>query len=179
MLNVSILVWTSIAGMSRLRIICATACLIVLFAVAAEPARAQSSTTKTAKNPSPELVGQLTKQLSITPKQAMGGAGALFGFAKSRLSAADFSKVAAAVPGMSGLLKASPSTSSSAGGISGLSSLAGSLPGGANGLASIAASFQKLGLSPDMVGKFVPVLAQFVQARGGTSTASLLGAALK
>ena len=167
------------AEMNRLQIICATACLIVLFGVTAELAQAQSSTTRTAKNPSPALVGQLTKQLSVTPKQAMGGAGALFGFAKSRLSAANFSKVAAAVPGMSGLLKAAPSTSSSTGGLSGLSGLAGSLPGGANGLASVAASFQKLGLSPDMVGKFVPVLTQFVQARGGTSTASLLGSALK
>ncbi len=167
------------AEMNRLQIIFATACLIVLFAVRAEPAQAQSSTTKTAQNPSPELVGQLTKQLSITPKQAVGGAGALFGFAKNRLSAADFGKVAAAVPGMSGLLKAAPSTSSSTSGLSGLSGLAGSLPGGANGLASVAASFQKLGLSPDMVGKFVPVLTQFVQARGGTSPASLLGGALK
>lgn len=167
------------AEMNRLQIICATACLIVLFAVTGEPAQAQSPTAKTAKNPSPALVGQLTKQLSITPKQATGGAGALFGFAKSRLSAANFSKVAAAVPGMSGLLKAAPSTSSSTDGLSGLSGLAGSLPGEANGLASVAASFQKLDLSPDMVGKFVPVLTQFVQARGGTSTASLLGSALK
>jgi hypothetical protein len=85
------------AEMNRLKIIYVTACLIVLFAVTAELAQAQSSTTKTGKSPSPALVGQLTKQLSITPKQAMGGAGALFGFAKSRLSAADFSKVAASM----------------------------------------------------------------------------------
>src|SRR5579864_5865518 len=103
-------------AMNRLKIICATACLTVLFAVAAETAQAQSSATKFAKNPSPELVGQLTKQLSVTPRQARGGAGALFGFAKSRLSVADFSKVDAAVPGMSGLLKAAPSTTSSSSG---------------------------------------------------------------
>ncbi len=167
------------AEMNRLKIICATACLTVLFAVAAETAQAQSSATKFAKNPSPELVGQLTKQLSVTPRQARGGAGALFGFAKSRLSVADFSKVAAAVPGMSGLLDAAPSTSSSSGGLSGLSGLADSLPGGASSLVSVAGAFEKLGLSPDMVGKFVPVLTQFVQARGGTSTASLLRGALK
>ena len=167
------------ADMNRLKIMYVTACLIVLFAVTAELAQAQSSTTRTGKNPSPALVGQLTKQLSITPNQAMGGAGALFGFAKSRLSAADFSKVAAAVPGMRGLLKAAPSNSFSTGGLSGLSGLAGSLPGSVNGPASVLASFQRLGLSPVMVGKFVPVLTQFVQARGGTSTASLLGGALK
>jgi len=165
------------AEMNRLQIAGAVACLIVLFAVTAGPGQAQSWSIK--KNPSPALVGQLTKQLSITPTQATGGAGALFGFAKSRLSAAEFSKVDAAVPGMRGLLKAAPSTSPATGGLAGLSGLAGSLPGQAGGLATVAGSFQKLGLSPSMIGKFVPVLTQFVQARGGTSTASLLGKALQ
>jgi hypothetical protein len=82
----------------------------------------------------------------------MGGAGALFGFAKSRLSAGDFSKVAAAVSGMSGLLKAAPSTSSSTAGLSGLSGLASSLPGGTNGLFSVAASFQRLASRPTWSG---------------------------
>lgn len=163
---------------NRLQLNWATACLIVGLTVSAQLAQAQ---TATLKNPSPALVGQLTKQLSITPKQATGGAGALFGFAKSRLSAADFSKVSAAVPGMSGLLRAAPSTAPSTGGLAGLAGSlpAGSIPAGAGGLASVAGSFQKLGLSPSMVGKFVPVLTQFVQARGGASTASLLGGALK
>ena len=100
----------------------------------------------------------------------------MFGYAKSRLSAAEFRKVAAAVPGMKGLLKAAPAASPAAGGLSGL---AGSLPGQAGGLATVAGSFQKLGLSPGMISKFVPVLTQFVQARGGTGTASLLGKALQ
>jgi hypothetical protein len=124
---------------------------------------------------SPELVGQLTKGLSITPAQATGGAGTLFGLAKSRLNPADFSKVAAAVPGMNNFLKAAPSTDN----VSGLSSLAGSLPGGMGGLASTAASFEKLGLSPGMAGKFVPILTKFVESKGGASTASLLSGALK
>src|SRR6516225_3924666 len=94
---------------------------------------------------SPELVGQLTNGLSVTPQQATGGAGALFGLAKSKLSPADFGKIAAVVPGMDSFLKAAPST----GGGSGLSSLTGSLPGNVGGLASAATSFQKLGLSPD------------------------------
>ena len=124
---------------------------------------------------SPELVSQLTKGLSITPAQATGGAGALFGLAKSRLSTADFSKVAAAVPGMNNFLKAAPPTDN----MSGLSSLAGSLPGGMGGVASTAASFEKLGLSPGMAGKFVPILTKFVESKGGASTASLLSGALK
>jgi hypothetical protein len=124
---------------------------------------------------SPELIGQLTKGLSVTPQQATGGAGALFSLAKSRLSPADFNKIAAVVPGMGSFLKAAPSTN----GGSGLSDITGSLPGNLGGLASAATAFQKLGLSPDMVGKFVPILTNFVQNKGGANIASLLSGALK
>lgn len=125
---------------------------------------------------SPELVGQLTKGLNITPQQATGGAGALFGVAKSRLSPGDFKQIAAVVPGMGSFLKAAPST----GGGSGLSGLTGSLPGNmGGGLASAASAFQKLGLSPDMVAKFAPILTSFVQSKGGATVANLLSGALK
>jgi hypothetical protein len=124
--------------------------------------------------PSPELVNSLTKNLSVTPKQAVGGAGALFSVAKSRLSPADFGKISTAVPGMSSFLKAAPSTSGGMG-IPGV----GSLPGNLGGMASAATAFQKLGLSPDMVGKFVPVLTSFLQAKGGSGVAGLLSGALK
>ncbi|HKF47640.1 MAG TPA: DUF2780 domain-containing protein [Terracidiphilus sp.] len=125
--------------------------------------------------PSPELVGDLTKGLSVTPHQATGGAGALFSLAKSRLSAADFGKIAAVVPGMSGFLKAAPSVS----GGSGLAGMASMLPGSAGGLASAASAFQKLGLSPGMVEKFAPILLNFVHAKGGAGVASLLSGAFK
>ena len=153
------------------------ACLAALSVVFVRDSFAQAPPAEIAKSPSPELVGQLTKALSISPAQATGGAGALFGLAKSRLSPVDFSKVATAVPGMDGLLKAAPSVSKSP--ASGLSGLAGSLPGGLGGLASVAGSFKKLGLSPEMAAKFVPLLTQFVQSKGGASVASLLGGALK
>ena len=152
--------------MNRVRVI---ACLSVVFLLG------QFGFAQKATPASPELVGQLSKELSITPAQATGGAGALFGVAKSRLSLADFSKVSAAVPGMGSFLKAAPAPDNT----SGLSSLTSSLPGGLGGLASAAGSFQKLGLSPDMVGKFVPILTKFVEGKGGASAASLLSGALK
>jgi len=152
---------------STRRITVACLSIIAFIALQAIPVYAQAA--------SPELVGQLTKGLSITPHQATGGAGALFGLAKSRLNPTDFGKVAAVVPGMGSFLKAAPSTS----GGSGLSGLTGSLPGNVGGMASEAAAFQKLGLSPDMVGKFVPIMTNFVQAKGGTNVASLLSGALK
>ena len=151
-------------------------CVTVVTILASSAVQAQIGSS--ALTASPELVSQLTKQLSVSPAQATGGAGALFNLAKTRLSAGDFSKVAAAVPGMSSFLKAAPSEDSSSAS-STLSGLGGSLPGGMGTLASTAGAFEKLGLSPAMAGKFVPILTQFVQTKGGTGVASLLSGALK
>src|ERR1700761_2705470 len=73
----------------------AIACLSMVVFIAAQTIPAHGL-----QPASPELVGELTKGLSITPQQATGGAGALFGAAKSRLSPDNFSKIAAVVPGM-------------------------------------------------------------------------------
>jgi hypothetical protein len=166
-------------GVKRLRNLIETSCVFVVLAAAAAPAQAQGAITTAARSPNPALVGQLSKQLSITPLQATGGAGTLFGLAKSRLSAPEFSKIAAVVPGMNGLLKAAPAAHPLNGGLSGISGLSNGLPGGAGGLVSAATSFQKLGLSPDKVSKFVPILTQFVQSRGGANVASLFSKGLK
>jgi hypothetical protein len=121
------------------------------------------------------LIKELTKGLSITPTQARGGAGTLFGLAKSRLSADEFSKVSSAVPGMSGLLKAAPALSKS----SEFSGLESELPGNMGRMAEAAEAFHKLGLSPEMAAKFVPIMSKFVKTKGGSSTAALLEKALK
>ena len=154
---------------TRIHIVLITACLVACFEAAVGQAQIPS-----AKNPSPELVDQLTKELSITPEQATGGAGALFGLAKTRLSPDQFSQVSKAVPGMDGLLKAAPKPKGGA-----LGSVTSSLPGAGGGLASTAVAFKSLGLSPDMASKFVPVMTNFVGSKGGAGTASLLTGALK
>jgi len=159
----------------RLLTICAAAWLCGLLVLAGVQLQAQSSVAQPAKSSSSELVGQLTKALSITRPQARGGAGALFALAKSRLSAEEFSKVSAAVPGMNSLLKAAPASAEN----SELSSLESSLPGGMGRMAEVAEAFHKLGLSPEMAGKFVPVMTKYVESKGGLSTASLLEKALK
>jgi len=135
-----------------------------------------AATTAAAANPSPDLVGRLTKKLSITPEQATGGAGAIFGLAKSRLSADQFGKVAAAVPGMDGLLKAAPAPSASTAAMGALGS---ALPSNVGGLASLAGSFKSLGLSPEMASKMVPILTNFVSKNGGKDVGSLFAGALK
>ena len=129
------------------------------------PASAQAAAAAKA---SPELIGALSKEIGATPEQAAGAAGALFGVAKSRLKADEFSQVANAVPGMAALLGAAPAAG-------GLSQIAGS----AAGLASAASAFSKLGLKPEMVAKAVPILTSFVTKSGGASVGSLLAGVLK
>ena len=125
---------------------------------------------------SPELVGDLVKDLGITPNQAQAGAGTLFGVAKSRLSAADFAKVAGAVPNMGGLLAAAPGA---VGTKSSLEALAGQATGGLGSMAAAAGTLSKLGLKPETIAKFAPSLIKAVESKGGAEVGKLLAGALK
>jgi hypothetical protein len=167
----------SMARYSCLAIACA-----LFIVVSASDGYAQTAASKAATaavKASPGLVGELSKQMNATPEQSAGAAGALFGVAKSRLNANQFSQVAKAVPGMDSLLKAAP-TGGGGGGIGGaLGGAASALGGSAGGLANAASAFSKLGLSPEMVSKAIPVLVSFVTKSGGANVGSLLAGALK
>jgi hypothetical protein len=117
-----------------------------------------------------QFIGSLAKEMGgATTQQAEGAAGAIFGLAKSRLSPADFTKVSAAVPGMDGLLKAAPA----------MGAMSGAMGGAMGGLSSLAGSFSKLGLSPDMVAKAIPVVTNYVTKTGGAEVGKLLANVLK
>ena len=83
---------------------------------------------------------------------------------------------------MSQLLSAAPSLAGSNGG--GLMGSAVNALGGGSGMgnmakmAMLANSFQSLGLGSSMVSRFIPVILQYVQMQGGTSTMGLLQSAL-
>ena len=131
-----------------------------------------------------ELIQQLIGNLGINEGQAKGGAGLLFNLAKEKLGSGDFQQIADKVPGMNDLLKAAPA---SGGGMMGaLGSMASAFGGGLGGkmeglgnLANLAGGFSQLGLSADMIGKFVPVVLSFVQSQGGDSLKGLLEKVLK
>ena len=129
-----------------------------------------------------ELIQMLTSNLGINDDQAKGGAGMLFNMAKEQLGTGDFQQIADKVPGIDDLMSAAPATdsdgNSSGGGVMGmLGSVASSLGGSAGGLgslATLAGGFSKLGLDTDMVGKFIPVVLQYVQGQGGDGVKGLL-----
>ncbi len=127
---------------------------------------------------SPDLTAALAQELGSTPEQAAGAAGALFGVAKKKASPTDFASITKAVPGMVALLKAAPALGKTSGGKSGASALS-QMAGAAGGLAGAASAFQALGLSPDLVGKAIPVLTSFVTKSGGADVGKLLAGVLK
>ena len=122
-----------------------------------------------------KLIGQLVDLLGVTQSQAEGGAGAVFKEAKNNMSAGDYSQLLSAVPGIDSLIKAAPE----GGGLAGkASSLFGSSSDSVKGMVVLTDSFSKLGLSPDMVGKYTDVILDFVQSEAGQQTMTLLKNAL-
>ena len=116
------------------------------------------------------LISALTKELKITPEQAMGGAGALFNYAKEELPVDDFKKVSEAVPDMKGYLDAIPDL----GGGKSSTGLLGKATEALVGMPAVTKAFDKLGLSPDMVGMFTPILVNYVDDKGGKAVGELL-----
>ena len=121
-----------------------------------------------------DLVGLLTKNLGVTDQQAEGGAGAIFNSAAQQMSAEDFTTISDALPEVDSLMAAAPAADTGSGTLGGLSSMLSKGGGGMASLADLAGSFSKLGLSGDMVGKFIPIVLEYAQAQGGDEIAGLL-----
>ena len=127
------------------------------------------------QRPRPGTRGQLVDLLGATQSQAEGGAGAIFKAAKDNMSTGDYSQLLSAVPGIDSLISSAPEGS-------GLAGKATSLFGGSSesmkGTAALADSFSKLGLSPDMIGKYTDIILDFVQSEAGQQTMTLVKNAL-
>jgi len=114
-----------------------------------------------ASNP---LVSSLTSGLGVSPEQAVGGSGAMLGYAQNKLSPDQFSAVSNAIPGAGDITKA-----------------AGPLLGGSplKSLADVQGVFSKLGMSPETVSKFAPILTDQVGKVAGPQVAGVLGSLFK
>ena len=119
-----------------------------------------------------DLISSLTSQLGVTNKQASSGAGALFNMAKDNLGSTKFSSIKNSVPGISQMMK-DGNVNLGGGGMSSLSGMASTL----SGISKVNAIFKKLGLKPEMVQKFMPIILDFVNKKGGSSVGSLLASA--
>ncbi|MEM7224239.1 MAG: DUF2780 domain-containing protein [Pseudomonadota bacterium] len=125
-----------------------------------------------------DLIGLLTSQLGVTETQAAGGAGSLFGAAKEQMSPGDFKTVEEGLPGVDGLIDQAPEPSESSSLLSSGSSLLGGSGSEAASMGTVVSSFESLGMSPEMVQQFVPIVTKYAGDVGGPEVAQLLKAAL-
>ncbi len=111
-----------------------------------------------------DLISALTNQLMVTNAQAEGGTGSILALAQQKLAAGDFDLVAKAIPGSDKYL-----------------GMAKQLLGGAGitDKAGLQSAFSMLGMSPDMVGKFAPIVTDYVGEAGGDRAKNLLAGVLK
>src|SRR5262245_24101151 len=95
----------------------------------------------------PQLTKDLASQLGVTEVQATGGAGAMFQQAAEKMPAADFDTLSKAVPGVDKYLKAAQNAL-----------------GGAKltDLGGVQGAFKKLGLKPEQVEQFKPMVLDYV-----------------
>ncbi len=124
-----------------------------------------------------ELFGLLTSQLGVNDNQAKGGVGAILNLAKEKLADGDFSQITQALGGdVTEAMNAAPKAE--AGGVGGMlgaaTSALGIDLGGLGKLASLASAFKTLGLDADMIGKFAPIVMEFVKGKGGDGVGEIL-----
>ena len=143
------------------------------------PSDAKSVTDLNSTAVQGSLTDTLVKKLGISSEQARGGAGALFQLAKGQLDAGQFAELSKTVPEMDGLLSAAPKQAEILGGSAeGASSPLGEANNPYGNLAGLASAFKLLNLSPDMADEFIPVVVDYVRAKGGALTANMLQSAL-
>ena len=171
--------------MTRMNRLAGLAFGLLVLAGAGHPAYAQVD----------QLISALTSGLGVTEDQAVGGSAAIFGLAEDRLSQDEFASLSDSVPGVGDLAAQAPDIAGAGAGgteeataagslgalTGGASESLGDLPAGLgdlDNLTALAGPFSDLGMSPDMVAEFVPVVLEYVGNTGGSSMMSLLQGAL-
>lgn len=114
------------------------------------------------KNP---LMGMLTSQLGVTESQATGGLGSYLTLAQEKLAKGDFDKVAALVPGASKYMEQAKTL--------------GAVTGPLKNLAGLNGALGKLGMKPEAVTKFAPMVTDYLGKAGGSGVQGMLAGMLK
>lgn len=126
-----------------------------------------------------ELTNLLVSRLGITPQQATGGAGALLQVAKTRMNPDAFAKLSQQIPDVQQLLAAVPALKQQSGAL-GLAGKLASLSGDSSigNLVTAVSIFKQLGMKPEEIQKFAPVVVDYVRGNTDEAIAGGLKAAL-
>ncbi len=125
------------------------------------------------------LISLLTSKLGVNTEQAIGGTAALFGSAKKNLSTDDFSSVTESLPEIKSLLGKTTKDGRGVASKLELSSAENDQAGAKEEGNNLTKQFSKLGLSSDMVGKFIPIVLDYAKSSGGDNVMNLLKGALQ
>jgi hypothetical protein len=139
-----------------------------------------------------DLIGSVASQLGIDPATAQSAVGSVLGALKQAAPPETFAEVEDKVPETSQWLAAAPAGGGGGGGLGDLLGGAinsldgggsggaglGGLLGGLGGLAGVVSALGKLGLSPESLGKLVPLVLQFLKSRAGEGLVAKLVAAV-
>ena len=132
--------------------------LVATALVAGAGCGSTSSTASTAST-AMSLADTLGKNLGLSTDQASGAIGSYLGYAQAKLPAADYSKVAAAVPGADGYVQKAKDLGAVTGDI------------GTSGLSS---AYSKLGISPEVASKVTPAISNYLGKTGGSAVQGLV-----
>ncbi|KOR33334.1 hypothetical protein TI05_01640 [Achromatium sp. WMS3] len=123
------------------------------------------------------LVSMITSQLGVSEKQAMAGISAIMTLVKQNLSATDYAALIGGAPELGKAAQNGVSANNSGGWLASIGALLGYKNIGQ--MAQLTQIFSQLGLSPDMVAKFIKVALQYVQGSGGSNLMGIMAKALK
>ena len=127
-----------------------------------------STTAGTAVGTAAGSAAGLTNSLSslgLTGDQASGAVGSVLSMAQGKLSASDYTKVAAAVPGASTYVQKAQDL--------------GAVSGPITSTEGLSAAYSKLGISPEIGAQVTPLVVNYVSKSAGPTVGGLLSSAVK
>ena len=111
-----------------------------------------------------DLVEHLVRELEVTPRQAIGGAGLLLQLVQCRVSAEEFVELADTIPAVSDLIAKAPRVGASQ--AKPMREALSRWCGGLGALGELTESFESLGYDKHMMRRTVEELVHFIQGQG-------------
>ncbi|WP_416306800.1 DUF2780 domain-containing protein [Neptunicella sp. SCSIO 80796] len=149
-------------------------CSLILLAYFSSVAEA----TTTAQTPlsTQDLLATMTTSLGVTNEQAEGGVASIMNYVKDNLSTSDFSQIGNALPGLSGIMDSVPDISNlaSADKLSELMEQMGSYSDSLKAINEVKKQFEAMGLSSDMISRFVDQIQNYLNTPQGAEAKKLL-----
>lgn len=126
--------------------------------------KASSSLDEANQTMSGSLTSVLESQLGITEDQAEGGIGSMLSLASEKLTSGEYDQLAGMIPGADKYLKSAKDL--------------GAVTGPLTNMAGLTSALSSLGISPETVTKFAPMVSDYLGKLGGDDIKGILAKVL-